>query len=115
MGETVCACSRKYIRPGRGEIREKSRSGYVNTTERNISTQRMIFDKPGLPMDRKESRVKAVDKEKREAFVKYRDEIRKARYAVTEEGAGYESSCRLSNGWGHFSGIRNLEKETSEL
>ena len=27
--------------------------------------------------------MKAVDKEKREAFVKYRDEIRKARYAVT--------------------------------
>ena len=34
--------------------------------------------------------MKAKEKEKREAFVKYRDEIRKARYAVTEEGAGYE-------------------------
>ena len=50
----------------------------------------MIFGEPEWSMDRKESRVKAVDKEKREAFVKYRDEIRKARYAVTEEGAGYE-------------------------
>ena len=30
------------------------------------------------------------EKEKREAFVKYRDEIRKARHTVTEEGAGYE-------------------------
>ena len=29
-------------------------------------------------------------KEKREAFVKYRDEIRRARHAVTDEGAGYE-------------------------
>ena len=28
--------------------------------------------------------------EKREAFVKYRNEIRRARHAVTEEGAGYE-------------------------
>ena len=34
--------------------------------------------------------MKAKGKEKREAFVKYRDEIRKARHAVTEEGAGYE-------------------------
>ena len=34
--------------------------------------------------------MKADEAEKREAFVKYRDEIRKARYAVTEEGAGYE-------------------------
>ena len=34
--------------------------------------------------------MSAEEKEKREAFVKYRDEIRKARYAVTEEGKGYE-------------------------
>ena len=34
--------------------------------------------------------MKADEAEKREAFVKYRDEIRKARHAVTEEGAGYE-------------------------
>ena len=34
--------------------------------------------------------MKADEAEKREAFVKYRDEIRKARHVVTEEGAGYE-------------------------
>ena len=34
--------------------------------------------------------MKADEAEKREAFVKYRDEIRKARHAVTEERAGYE-------------------------
>ena len=34
--------------------------------------------------------MKTDEAEKREAFVKYRDEIRKARHAVTEEGAGYE-------------------------
>ena len=35
--------------------------------------------------------MKAEEKEKcREAFVEYRNEIRKARHAVTEEGAGYE-------------------------
>ena len=41
-------------------------------------------------MDRRENRMSAEEKEKREAFVKYRDEIRTARYAVTEKGAGYE-------------------------
>ena len=34
--------------------------------------------------------MNAEEKEEREAFVEYRDEIRKARHAVTEEGAGYE-------------------------
>ena len=34
--------------------------------------------------------MNAEEKEKREAFVEYRDEIRTARYAVTEKGAGYE-------------------------
>ena len=34
--------------------------------------------------------MSAEEKEKREAFVEYRDEIRTARYAVTEKGAGYE-------------------------
>ena len=34
--------------------------------------------------------MSAEEEEKREAFVGYRDEIRAARYAVTEKGAGYE-------------------------
>ena len=34
--------------------------------------------------------MNAGEKEEREAYVKYRNEIRRARHAVTEEGAGYE-------------------------
>ena len=55
--------------------------------------QRMNCGEPEWSVDRKESGMNAEEKEKndkREAFVKYRDEIRKARQAVTENGAGYE-------------------------
>ena len=34
--------------------------------------------------------MNAAEEEKREAFIRYRDEIRKARQAVTEKGEGYE-------------------------
>ena len=44
----------------------------------------MIFGEPERSMGRKESRMN------RKAYVEYRNEIRKARHAVTEEGAGYE-------------------------
>ena len=70
--------------------------------------------------------MKAVDKEKREAFVKYRDAIRKARYAVTEEGAGYEVIVQAverlgaflwnpKSGKGDFGGLGKYKKCLSNL
>ena len=69
--------------------------------------------------------MKAEEKEKRErreAFVKYRGEMRTARYAVTEEGAGYEVIVQAVERLGAYlwnsekkKGFGNLGKYKEEL